>query len=355
MSESVEDLATGDRSVGSAPGAPDRDWLAGEIETADRRIRPLVRETPVDRADALAGGEVEVHLKLENIQHTGSFKLRGALNRLLVLDAAERGRGVVTASSGNHGLAVAHAGRALGLSVEVFVPEEASPTKVAAIESSGANIRKWGDDCVVAEAAARRHAAERGAVYVSPYNDPWVIAGQGTVAAELSRQVEPLDALFVSVGGGGLISGMAAFAKAHWPGVEIVACSPEHSPVMHASLAAGRIVDLPSLPTLADGTAGGLEPGAITFELCQQLVDRSVTVGEAAIAAAMHRIVGRHHLLVEGAAGVAVAGFLAESRRWSGRRVGIVLCGANIAPGLLARVLAQTNGEDQGSREGPIP
>lgn len=323
-------------------GVPDLEELVRQIEAADRRIRPLVRETPVDQADALAthvDGGVEVYLKLENIQHTGSFKLRGAVNRLLVLDPDECRRGVVTASSGNHGMAVTHAGRALGIPVTVYVPEDASPTKVAAIEAMGATVERNGDDCIVAEAAARDEAERRGKVYVSPYNDPWVIAGQGTVAAELVRQVERLDALFVSVGGGGLISGVAAFAKARWPDIEIVACSPEHSPVMHESLARGEIIDRPSLPTLSDGTAGGLEPGAVTFDLCRQLVDHSLTVDEEAIAEAMRRIVGRHHLLVEGAAGVAVAAFLADAERWAGKRVGIVLCGANIAPAVLARVL----------------
>jgi threonine dehydratase len=186
---------------------------------------------------------------------------------------------------------------------------------------------------------ARRHAASTGAVYVSPYNDPWVVAGQGSLGVELAEQVDDLDAVFIALGGGGLLSGVGAYLRSVRPGVEIVACSPENSCVMHQSAQAGRILDLPSLPTLSDGTAGGVEDDSITLDWVCQTVDHYVLVSEEEIRRAMVEIIGGHHQLIEGAAGVAVAAFQKERQRYRGKRVAIVLCGANIALGTLRQVL----------------
>lgn len=315
--------------------------VAREILTAAERLRGRVRETPVERSHPLSElGGASVFLKLENLQLTGSFKLRGATNKLLSLTPGERRRGVVAASSGNHGLAVAHALSEVGGRGLVFVPESAPATKVEAIRARGAEVRVQPGDAVLAERAARRHADERGQVYLSPYNDLQVIGGQGTIAVELCRQVEGLDAVFVALGGGGLAAGIGAHLASVGAGVEVVACSPESSPVMQESVRAGRILDLECRPTLSDGTAGGVEEGAITFDLCRRLVDRWVTVSEDEIAAAMRLVIGRHHTLIEGAAGVAVAGYLKDRERFAGRRVAIVLCGANVAPETLCEVLA---------------
>jgi threonine dehydratase len=174
---------------------------------------------------------------------------------------------------------------------------------------------------------------------VSPYNDPVVVAGQGTVGLELANQLESVDAVLVALGGGGLIAGLGGFLKSIVPEVEVIACSPEKSAVMHASIEAGRILELDSEPTLSDGTAGGVEPGAITFELCRTIVDRYVLVSEDEIAAAMRLIIDRHHMLIEGAAGVPVAALLKEKASFAGKRVAVVLCGANISPETLCRVL----------------
>lgn len=312
--------------------------VAQEVLAAEARIRPHIRETPVEASPTLSEASgAEVFLKLENFQLTGSFKLRGAMSKLLALSPEQRKRGVVAASSGNFGAAVAHGVQVLGVPGIVFVPGDASPAKVAAIRSRGIEVRRIDGDCVLSEARARDHAAEYGLAYLSPYNDPQVVGGQGTVGLELARQLEGVDAVYVALGGGGLIAGIAGHLKSLAAGrnVEIVACSPENSRVMHESVAAGRILELDSLPTLSDGTAGGVEQGAITFELCQQLVDRYLAVSEDAIRDAMLRIIGHHHVLIEGAAGVAVAGFLqdvaADRERLAGRRVAIVLCGSNIA------------------------
>jgi threonine dehydratase len=315
--------------------------LIQAIRDAHERIEPFVRRTPAELSRPLSRmANGEVFLKLECFQETGTFKLRGATNRLLELDEEARRRGVVAASSGNHGLAVAAAAARLSLPCIVFVPENASHSKVAGILGRGVELRHHGEDCVETEAFARRYADELGMTYVSPYNDPLVVAGQGTVGRELGQQAPRLDAVFVSVGGGGLVSGVGTWLKSVRPSIEVIACSPEASPTMHCSLEAGRVV-LPEIgPTLSDGTAGGLEKGAITLPICQQVVDRSVLVTEDAIAAAMRLMMARHHVLVEGAAGVAVAGWAKERERLQGKRVAIILCGANVSLDVLRDVLA---------------
>jgi threonine dehydratase len=218
------------------------------------------------------------------------------------------------------------------------VPEGAAASKVEAIEALGAEIRRVEGDPVLAETAARIHADETGLPYLSPYNDPRVVAGQGTIGVELASDLDRVDVLFASVGGGGLISGAGGYLKGA-RGTGVVACSPVNSAVMHESLRAGRVLDIPSLPTLSDGTAGGVEPGAITFDLCREIVDDSLTVSEDEIRVAMRLIIGRHHTLIEGSAAVAVAAFLQTADRWAGKQVAIVLCGANVGIGVLKRVL----------------
>ncbi len=317
------------------------DQIQPEVHAAAERLRGRVRETPVDRSpelDRLTGGHV--HLKLENVQHTGSFKLRGAMNKVLALPEPERRAGVVAASTGNHGAGVAFACREAGIPCRVFVPEGSSPSKLAAIESYGSTVEAEGNDGVVSERLARQFALDEGLAYVSPYNDEQVIGGQGTIGEELGRQVEGLDAIFISLGGGGLIAGVAGYLKTLWPRLEVVACSARNSAVMYESLQAGEILDLESLPTLSDGTSGGVESGSITFPLCRELIDRHVVVPEADIAAALRLVIERQHLLVEGAAALAVAALLQSGDRYRGANVAVILCGGNISLETLKAVLA---------------
>jgi len=307
--------------------------LKEAILDAAQRIRPYVRRTPLDESLALSemGGD-RVFLKLENLQYTGSFKLRGATNKLLSLAPEMLAHGVVAASSGNHGAAVAYALRRLGAKGIVFVPEHAATTKVEAIQRYGAEVRRWGTDSVEAEAQARTFATQSGRAYISPYNDWEIVAGQGTIGLEIMEDLPDVETLYVTVGGGGLIGGIAGYIKAacQRKSVRIVGCLPVHSPVMYESVRAGHIVQMESLPTLSDGSAGGIEEGAITFALCQQLVDDWVLVTEAEIADAVRLIAQTHHLMIEGAAGVAVAAYLKDTQRGQKRNVAIVLCGANI-------------------------
>lgn len=302
-----------------------------KIKAAHERIRERISRTPLIPSPRLSAQLVSsVYLKLENRQITGSFKLRGATNKLLSLSPQERAAGVVTASSGNHGLAVAHAAGALGIPAAIYLPESASPEKVAKLRGLAADLHFVAGDPLNAELAAAQVAQETGRAFVSPYNDPEVIAGQGTLGVELLAQRPEVDAVFVSVGGGGLISGVAAHLKAERPGVEIIGCLPLNSPVMAESVRMGEIVEMESLPTLSDGTAGGIEPGAITFPLCQALVDSWILVTEEQIADGVRLIHGLHGERVEGSAGVAVAALLTDAARWRGKTVAVILCGGNI-------------------------
>ena len=222
----------------------------------------------------------------------------------------------------------------------MFVPENASPTKVAAIRALGAEVRTHGFDGVETEIFARRYASESGRSYLSPYNDPEVVAGQGTVGVELARQLPDVDAVFVAVGGGRLISGIATHLKAIRPEIRVIGCSPQNSAVMIESVRSGRVLELESKPTLSDGTAGGIEQDAITFDLCRALVDDYETVSEAEIVAAAQVFIGAHHMLIEGAAAVPLAAYLRQRDAFVGQTVAVVLCGANISLGDLKKMLA---------------
>lgn len=314
--------------------------LLNEILRAETRIRASIKHTPLERSLPLSRATgSDVYLKMENLQHTGSFKARGAVNKVLALPDAERGKGVVAASTGNHGAAVAFAAGRLNIRSTVFVPTNASGTKVEAMERLGAEVRFHGEDSLEAETCAREYAGQNGKAYISPYNDLEVIAGQGTIGIELARELDPIDRIFVSVGGGGLISGIACYLKAVSPTVRVVACSPENSCVMIESLKTGRIVELESKPTLSDGTAGGVEPGAITFELCRNLIDECVLVSEDEIARAMKSFIESHHLLIEGSAAVALAAMAKADHGARFRNNVVVLCGANVSLTTLKSIL----------------
>lgn len=311
-----------------------------DILSAHAAISGELRETPLQRSAQLESlSESEVFLKLENYQVTGSFKARGGLNKLSALNPKQRERGIIAASSGNHGAACAFGANRIGCPVTVCVPTCASPSKIELIESYGAAVKYHGDDCLETEVYARALAEEDGLTYVSPYNDPHIVAGQGTVAVELMEQAEALDAVFVSVGGGGLIAGMGSYLKAVSPDTEVIACSPAASPAMHACIEAGRIIDVPCSETLSDATAGGVEPGAITFEICRKVIDRSILVSETEIHSAMRDFIAGHRMLVEGSAGVALAAFLKTRDDYKGKRIGIIICGANISIEKLKEVL----------------
>jgi threonine dehydratase len=238
---------------------------------------------------------------------------------------------VITASTGNHGQAAARAGALAGIPVTVYVAASTAPMKMEAIRGLGAALIVVDGNPVDAELLARRHAAEQGKVFVSPYNDYDIMAGQGTLGAELAEQAPDLDAVFLATGCGGLTGGTGTALKHLSPKTRVVAVWPENSQALLKSLEAGRIVEVEEQPTLSDGTAGGVEPGSVTFAVCQQVIDERITVSEAEIAAAMRHIALAERWMVEGAAGVALAGLIQRAEAFKGRKVAVVLCGRNIA------------------------
>ena len=314
--------------------------LPANVVLAANRIAPHIRETPLDHSpffSELTGANV--FLKLENLQFTGSFKLRGAFNKLLSLTPEQRAAGCVAASSGNHGAAVAFAMSKLGTKGVIFVPEGPSTTKVEAIKRAGGEVRFFGTDGLDTEMHAREYAAENGMCYLSPYNDEDIVAGQGTCGVEIAKQLPQADAIFAAVGGGGLISGVGSFLKSVNPTMAVVACQPAASAVMTESVKAGEILELPSQPTLSDGTAGGIEADAITFDLCRAVTDDYVVVSEDQIAEAMRQFIDAHHMLLEGAAGVALAGLRLRADSYQGKNVVVIICGGNISRETLKEVI----------------
>ena len=304
-----------------------------EVEDAEKRIRQFVPESPVALCDFLGNAlGACVHLKLENLQVTGSFKVRGAFNKLLSLDTEARRRGIVAASTGNHGIAVRYAAEELGIPGTIVLPENVAPQKVKALENSTLEVKLVGSDCVAAETFARQESLDRGSVYVSPYNDPLVIAGQGTIAIELVRQLDAVEVVMVPVGGGGLIAGIAGYLRQSGRPARVIGCLPETSPEMYRSVQAGRRIEPLGLATLSDGTVGGFEAGSITFELCRRYVDDWVLVSEDEIRSAMRTIVEHHAMPIEGAAAVAVASALKLGKSLAGKNVALVISGGNGGP-----------------------
>jgi threonine dehydratase len=305
--------------------------LADQIQEAYSRIRQVVRKTPLESAsDLVPGTSVRLLFKMENLQETGSFKLRGASNKILSLTPEQAAKGVIAASNGNHGLGVAAAAKRADVKAEVYVSAHVSPEKARRIEEYGASIHRAGTDPLEAELAARAAAEQAGKVFISPYNDFDVIAGQGTIAMELQEQETEIDAIFVAVGGGGLIGGIGAYQKSISPQTEIVGCWPENSRILYESLKQGRIIDFPEQPTLSASTAGGLEPGSITLDVCKPVIDRSVLVTEDEIASAMRLVGEKKGWIIEGAAGVAVAAFLKQAHQYRGKTVVVIICGGNV-------------------------
>ncbi|MBI2324313.1 MAG: threonine ammonia-lyase [Chloroflexi bacterium] len=308
-----------------------------DVGNAARAIAPFVRRTPLERSEplsALAG--CELYLKLEDLQHTGAFKLRGALNRLLALDPDVRARGVLTASAGNHGQGVAHAARLLDVPAWIVLPESVPLAKLTAIQRTGAEAIVEGADYDEAHAIALRLAAEKNVTYVHAFDDPTVIAGQGTVALEMLEDEPDLDAIVVPVGGGGLLAGCGLVTASR--GVRLVGAQSDGAPAFARSFAARQVTQAPPR-TIADGIAVG-RPSERTLALALESVAEVRTVTDEQIARALLLLLERHKLLAEPAGAAALAAAL-EGPQPIGQRVGVVISGGNIDPNMLAKVIQQ--------------
>jgi len=311
-----------------------------EVIKAYNRSKSSIRKTPLEHSPYLSNLiDGNVYLKLDNIQKTGSFKFRGAVSKMTSISATEKEKGVVTASTGNHGAACSLAMSLLGIDGKIVVPTIVHKNKVNNILNFGGKVEYHGDDCLIAEERAQEISKTTGATYISPYNDPAIICGQGTMGYEIDQDLKNIDSVFVSVGGGGLISGVGGYLKSVQKNVKMVAVSPKNSCVMYESIKAGKQLDLPSDPTLSDGTAGGVEMGSITFELCQRIIDEFILVTEDEIADGIRIGLEKHHQLIEGAAGAAIAGFMKQKDKLNGQTVVIIICGGNISSEVLKSIL----------------
>lgn len=304
-----------------------------DIRAAAGRIDGRVLRTPLRHSEWLSSKTTaDLYLKLEVIQPTSSYKIRGAFNAaLLVHERAGAGVGphrLVTASAGNHGRALAHAARALGLPLTVFIAANAPRAKVDAIRAAGADLREC-SDYDEAERQSKAHAAAGGGLFISPYSHPDVIAGAGTIALELLQDLPSLDAVVVPVGGGGLISGIAIAVKALSPSTRVIGVEVSASCPFTKSLAAGRLVTIDVGPSLADGLTGNLDPDTITLDIVRDLVDQIVTVDEPLLRRALAGVVTHEHLIIEGAAAAAPAAIIGGRLELKGR-VAVILTGANI-------------------------
>jgi threonine dehydratase len=301
-----------------------------DVEEARERIKDFIKMTPIHHSQYLSElCDASVYLKLENQQTTGSFKVRGALNKLLTMSETETAKGVITASTGNHGLGTAFAAKQLGISAQVVFPKDASRVKLDKMLKAGVNVIQdvgYGD----IETYARKLAAQRGLPYVSPYNDPMIIAGAGTSGLELMEQLDTIDSVIVPIGGGGLISGIATAMKAVRPGTEIIGIQSEASPEVYESWKAGHWVDTKESDSLAQGLMGGVESDSITLDIIQEKVDRVVLVKERSILDAMQVLYEQEGLLVEGAGAASTAFILEHGNELAGKHVVAVVSGGNI-------------------------
>jgi threonine dehydratase len=320
--------------------------LVQDIAVADRRIKAVaggVRETPLDKSGVFSEKTGATFLlKGEHLQRTGSFKLRGALNRVLLLSDEDRENGIVAASSGNHGIATAYAAQTDSVDVTIYLPDSVSDLKLSNMKRLGANTVLVPGKYTDSEKAAQAAASSEGKVFFSPYSHPDVIAGQGTVGLELAEQCPDLAAVYTSVGGGGLIGGTGSYLKAQMPEVDIIGCWAENASAMHQCLERGEIFDAPESDTLSDGAAGGIEEGAITFPICQQVIDRHLLVTEDEIASAIRDTAANERFIVEGSAGVAIAAALKTASDYRGKNIAVVICGRNIALDTFRAVLGGT-------------
>lgn len=291
-----------------------------------------VVKTPLLYSKALSElSKCNLYLKCENLQNTGSFKIRGATSAILNLSESDKAKGVITASSGNHGAATATAAKALGIPVTIYVPTSISAAKEKKIISCGATLIKVPGAGENAERQAARDAKEKDLTYISPYNDVDVMAGQGTIGNEILADLPEVDAIFVSVGGGGLVSGIGSRIKSSTSDVEIVGCWPENAPAMLECMKVGTIIGVQEKETLSDGTAGGIDDNALTLSICQDVISTTVTVTENEIANAMKLVYDHHHYIVEGAAGVALASLFKNASKYKNKNVVVILCGGNIS------------------------
>jgi threonine dehydratase len=314
-----------------------RQWVLD----AEARIREHINETPLEYSlylSKLTGAEV--YLKLDLMQKTSSFKFRGACSKIMSLTEEEMDKGVLTASTGNYALAVSEAARLRGRKATIYVGEDLPANRLQIMKDHGFDVVIYGPGAWDAEKRARQVAKEEDKIYVSPYNDPVVVGGQGTCGLEISRQLPDVQAAFFAVGGGGLCGGSGGWLKSFNPDIEVIGVSPENSPVMYESVKAGKVLEMETLPTLADTCAGGLDLDSVTLEVLQKYVDEITLLTEDQIANAIRILFEQHRLVAEGSGALSVGGFLKMKDSFKGKKVVLTICGRNIDLDLFKKIIA---------------
>ncbi len=308
---------------------------------AHERCQDYLSPTPLEYSPYLSNRiEGEVWLKLDLMQRTSSFKFRGAINKILTLTEEELDKGVVSASTGNYALAVAEAMRIRKHRATIYVARDLESSRLELLRAHGLDLVIFGEGAWDAEKEARRVAEEEDKIYVSPYNDPVVVGGQGTCGYEISQQLPDLDAAFFACGAGGLLTGSAGWLKSHNPDVEAFGVSPENSPVMYESMRINKMVEMETFPTLADTCGGGVDLDSITLELCQRYVEEIVLLSEQEIEASIRLLFEKHRLVVEGSGALSVGGLVKQKDRFKGKKVVAVICGRNVDLELFKRIIA---------------
>jgi threonine dehydratase len=313
--------------------------VAADVERAAQGLRQYLSPTPLQYSRAFTDkAGCHVHLKIESIQPIRAFKVRGALTKLIRMTEDQRAAGVITASAGNHGLGVAYAAAAFNAPATVYVPEAANTFKVEAIQRLGARVVTAGRNYSGAFVEALAAQKESGATFVHAYDDPDVVAGQGTIATELLSDLPDFDTVLVPIGGGGLIGGIALYLKSRKPGIKVIGVEPSGADAMSRSLRAGAIVTLDRVSTIADGLAASA-PGKLTFELAQRYVDEVIEVEETEMIRAIRLLFEWEHLLAEPAGAAALAALLFHHRPAPDERVVVILSGGNVTDEVMLRAL----------------
>ena len=311
------------------------------VREAYERCHEHLLPTPLEYSMYLSKQiDGEVWLKLDLMQRTSSFKFRGAINKILSLTEEELDKGVVSASTGNYALAVAEAMRIRNRRATIYVANDIEPSRLDLLRAHGLDLVVFGDAAWDAEKEARRVAEDENKIYVSPYNDPIVVGGQGTCGYEISKQLPDVDAAFFACGAGGLLTGSAGWLKSHNPDVEVYGVSPKNSPVMYESVRAKKMIQMETYPTLADTCAGNVDMDSVTLDLCVRYVDEMLLLTEKEIEASIRLLFEQHRLVVEGSGALSVGGLLKRKDQFKGKKVVATVCGRNVDLEVFKRIVS---------------
>ena len=311
------------------------------VREARERTKDYLSPTPLEFSRYLSDQiDGEVWLKLDLVQKTASFKYRGAVNKVLSLTEEELDKGVVSASTGNYALAVAEAMRQRNRRATIYVGKDIENSRLEILRAHGLDLVVFDGDAWGAEKEARRVSNEEDKTYVSPYNDPIVIGGQGTCGLEISEQLPDLDAAFFACGAGGLLTGSSGWLKSHNPKIETYGVSPANSPVMYESVRNKKMITMDTESTLADTCAGGVDLDSITLDLCQRYVDEILLLTEDEIAASIRLLFEQHRLVSEGSGVLGIGGLLQRKEQFKGKKVVAVVCGRNIDLEVFKKIIA---------------